>query len=703
MIYNNFKQIDTKDMTIKKILILYLFLATTTLFAQNIDYAALNQLPVTKLSVLDSIKSTFVKHNQLSTIDSLWMKELSNEELSEIQFDAIENFNPDTPVDFEFSTTLFKERLKKLDDKSPFNIEYNIGLENIVKGFLKNRKKAHERLLAISKYYFPMFEDALAKYNIPIEVKYLAIVESALNPKAKSRVGATGLWQFMYGTGLNYNLDVNSYIDERSDPLKATEAACKYLSGMYNIFHDWDLVLASYNCGPGNVTKAIRRSGGKQNYWNIRKNLPQETAGYLPLFLATMYVFEYHKEHGIADLKAPVNYFATDTIRVKNQLSFVQISKLLDIPIAELAFLNPSYKLNVIPVIENKNNYLRLPLDKIAVFTSNEDKIYYYANYESSLREKPTVVDPNRARNITRFKFYKVRKGDNLSEIADRYNVSVSDLKHWNHLRKNKVPKGRNLKIQFIEKVQSEAIVDIAPTENTAISEDSLVKKETNPNISSNEYVYKEEKVITFKEVLKKYKVKKGDCLGDVANRYDVSIEDVKKWNKLNKSSLSKGKVLKILKKESIVKTIRKKILKTVEDKNESVVEKSDDNKINTESETPDDQKVIVHTVLETDKILNICKQYEITLKQLKIWNSLKDNKLISGEKLVVFMPQNLDDETDKNIVKISKQERLHLVRKGDTIFSISKKYRVSVNDIKKWNGIKSGKLKPGMKLKIRV
>jgi membrane-bound lytic murein transglycosylase D len=674
-----------------------------SMFSQNIDYSALNQFSNTKLSVLDSLKNTFVKHNQLSTIDSLWMKELSNEELSDIQFEAVENFNPDTPVDFEFSTELFKERLQKLDDKSPFNIEYNIGLENIVKGFLKNRKKAHERLLAISQYYFPMFEDALAKYNIPLEVKYLAIVESALNPKAKSRVGATGLWQFMYGTGLNYNLHVNSYIDERSDPLKATEAACKYLSGMYNIFHDWDLVLASYNCGPGNVTKAIRRSGGKQNYWNIRKNLPQETAGYLPLFLATMYVFEYHKEHGIADLKTPVNYFATDTIRIKNQLSFDQISKLIDIPVAELAFLNPSYKLNVIPVIENKNNYIRLPLDKIAVFTSNEDKIYFYANYESSLREKPAVEDPNRVRYITRYKFYKVKKGDNLSEIANRYNVSVNDIKHWNHLRKNKVPKGRNLKIKFTEKIQSEAVAVAPIPENTIISVDSTARENTKTEIATNEYVYKVEKVVTVKEVVRKHKVKKGDYLGDIANKYDVSIEEIIKWNKLKKNTLPKGRVLKIITKENVVRTVRKKELKTTEIKNEAIVDENNEtNKTNAETESTDNQKVIIHTVMESDKILNICKQYHATLKQIKKWNNLKDYKLIPGEKLIVYLPENLDDTKEKPS-KIAKKERLHIVKRGDTISSISKKYQVSIDDLKKWNGIKNSMIKPGMKLKIRV
>ena len=197
------------------------------------------------------------------------------------------------------STELLKERLAAMDAKSPFNIEYNQGLENIIKSFLKNRKKSFERLMAISEYYFPIFEEALAKQNVPLEIKYLAVVESALNPKAVSRVGATGLWQFMYQTGKQYNLKIDSYVDERSDPLKACEAAAQYMTNMYKIFGDWDLVLASYNSGPGNVAKAIRRSGGQQNYWNIRKNLPKETQGYVPAFLATMYIYEYHKEHGI--------------------------------------------------------------------------------------------------------------------------------------------------------------------------------------------------------------------------------------------------------------------------------------------------------------------------------------------------------------------------------------------------------------------
>lgn len=276
------------------------------IFAQDaVSQEVAPQITAPKLSVLDSIKNTFVDHEVASCVDKEWMDELTNQDLfKEMEFD-IAHMNPDEKVDYDLSTDLLKARLKEMDAKSPFNIEYNQGLENIIKSFLKNRKKSYERLMAISEYYFPMFEAALAKYDVPLEIKYLAVVESALNPHAKSRVGATGLWQFMFATGKQYNLDVSSYIDERSDPLKATEAACQYLSNMFKIFGDWDLVLASYNAGPGNVSKAIRRSGGQQNYWNIRKNLPKETQGYVPAFLATMYFYEYHKSMELNQKERP--------------------------------------------------------------------------------------------------------------------------------------------------------------------------------------------------------------------------------------------------------------------------------------------------------------------------------------------------------------------------------------------------------------
>jgi membrane-bound lytic murein transglycosylase D len=292
-------------MKIKNILFLLLPLIS---FAQASVEANLIDETVIKVSYLDSLKASFVNHSTSTCIDSRWMEELSNQELFDTMYEDVSELNIEEAVAYEMSTEVLKKRLKKMDDKSPFNIEYNTSLENVIKSFLKNRKPSFERLMAISEYYFPMFEEHLAKYDVPLEIKYLAIVESALNPKAKSRVGASGLWQFMYPTGKQFNLEVNSYVDERYDPLKATEAACQYLSSLYKIFGDWSLVLASYNAGPGNVSKAIRRSGGSQNYWNIRKNLPRETANYVPAFLATMYIYDLKKELGI-NLKEALTYF----------------------------------------------------------------------------------------------------------------------------------------------------------------------------------------------------------------------------------------------------------------------------------------------------------------------------------------------------------------------------------------------------------
>lgn len=405
---------------------------------------------------LDSVKKTFVKNNMSARVDSLWMKELTSLDTFNTLTIDIENGALDQKIDLELPTELLKSRLAAMNAKSPFNIEYNPQLETVIKSFLKYRKKSFGRLMAASEYYFPLFEEALAKEKIPLEIKYLAVVESALNPKAVSNMGATGLWQFMYNTGKQYKLEIDSYVDERHDPLKSTEAAAKYMNSMYKAFGDWDLVLAAYNSGPGNVSKAINRSGGQKNYWNIRKNLPKETQGYIPAFLATMYLYEYHAEHGIKPEKALVKHFATDTIMIKKQMSFKQISDLIDIPIAQLELLNPSYKLNIVPVYEKQKHYLKLPQDKIAVFTSNEEKIYAYAEYQANLREKPTqnsmmiaskTTNSKKSATLEKGKYYVIQKGDTLGSIARKYSVSVSELKKWNKISSELLALGKSLKI----------------------------------------------------------------------------------------------------------------------------------------------------------------------------------------------------------------------------------------------------------------
>ncbi|OXA89534.1 lytic transglycosylase domain-containing protein [Flavobacterium hercynium] len=402
---------------------------------------------------LDSVKKSFVKDDMVARVDSLWLHELvSLNSLNDLDENSTEDVNNEK-VNLELPTQLLKERLAEMNAKSPFNIEYNEGLESLIKSFLKYRKKSFGRLLAVSEYYFPMFEEALAKEKVPLEIKYLAVVESALNPRAVSKMGATGLWQFMYHTGKQYNLKIDSYVDERHDPLKASAAAARYMSSMHKVFGDWDLVLASYNSGPGNVSKAIRRSGGKKNYWNIRKQLPKETQGYLPAFLATMYLYEYHTQHGIESEKSLLQHFGTDTVMVKNKINFKQISDLIDIPVKELELLNPSYKLNTIPVYNNQKHYLRLPLDKIAVFTSNEDKIYAYVASQSSLRERPmqsskAIAGKSKNSGNNALQLYTIKKGDTLGSIARKFAVSVTDLKKWNKINGNKIAMGKSLKIK---------------------------------------------------------------------------------------------------------------------------------------------------------------------------------------------------------------------------------------------------------------
>lgn len=505
-------------MRIKNILCLLLPLIS---FAQESVEANLIEETVVKVSYLDSLKASFVNHSTSTCIDSRWMEELSNQELFDTMYEDVSELNIEEAVAYEMSTEVLKKRLKKLDDKSPFNIEYNASLENVIKSFLKNRKPSFERLMAISEYYFPMFEEHLAKYDVPLEIKYLAIVESALNPKAKSRVGASGLWQFMYPTGKQFNLEVNSYVDERYDPLKATEAACQYLSSLYKIFGDWSLVLASYNAGPGNVSKAIRRSGGSQNYWNIRKNLPRETANYVPAFLATMYIYEYKKELEIKPKKAALTYFETDTIKVRREMSFKQVSELFDIPQDQVEFLNPIYKLNIIPFNEDKPHFLRLPKDKIGLFVSNEEAVYAYIDYvknggekaqdaiaENSTPEETNVVEYKETKTKSKLAYHSVRRGESLGLIAQKYDVSVSEIKKWNNLRSSTIKTGNKLKIYSTKEDNSK----------------------TSRSASTTTYI-----------------VRNGDSLYTIAKKYPgVSTDDLKKWNDISGDNIHPGMKLKI-------------------------------------------------------------------------------------------------------------------------------------------------------------
>lgn len=394
-----------------------------------------------KLVLNDSVSYTLREAVEAKKMDSLWRSFLFESDRYKEMYTAVTEQSYEE-VDYEaLPTELLKERLIALNAKTPFQIEYNPKLESVIKQYLKHRKKGLTRIMGLSNYYFPMFERVLDKHKLPLELKYLAIVESALDPKAKSPAGASGLWQFMYETGKQLGLENNSYVDDRNDPLLSTEAAAEYLSKLHGIFEDWDLALAAYNSGPGNVSKAIRRSGGSKNYWNIRPFLPRETANYLPAFLATMYIFEYAEEHGIFIDGPSTPIIATDTIHVKKMISFEHIHKATDIPLNEIQHMNPAYKLGIIPYVEDKPHALRLPLEAVGTFVANEEAVYAFAQEDFDKKEKPNpelINQPERVR-------YRVKNGDYLGKIANQYKVSVSQLKQWNNLRNNNLRIGQVL------------------------------------------------------------------------------------------------------------------------------------------------------------------------------------------------------------------------------------------------------------------
>jgi len=386
--------------------------------------------------------------NKVLKYDKKWLDELSNRSLFPLMQSDVESTPTGTVSYDELPTEVLKERLARLDQKTPFHIEYNPILENVIKNFLKNRRSSLQRLMNISQYYFPLFERELIKNQVPKEIKYLAIVESALNPKATSRMGAKGLWQFMYYTGKIYNLEVNNYVDERSDPERSTQAAAQYLKKLYSVFNDWDLVLAAYNSGPGNVTKAMRRSGGKTNYWNLRPYLPNETAGYVPAFLATLYIFEYAKEHGFKPQKRANHLFETDTIRVKQAVPFKDIAEITGMDVQDIQFFNPSYQLDIVPYVEGRNYAIRLPISEIGKFVANEEAIYSYLNEEKAKREKPlpeVMKGDQYSAKAGNKVVYTVKKGDNLGKIASRNGVSISNLKRWNRIKGKNVRVGQRL------------------------------------------------------------------------------------------------------------------------------------------------------------------------------------------------------------------------------------------------------------------
>ncbi len=439
-------------------------------------------------------------------------------------------FAPDSVPRYE--DFVYESRLAKLDANSPFDLVYNPHVKGFIELYTVRKRELVSRMMGLAQLYYPMFEEIFDKRNMPLELKHLAVIESALNPNARSRAGAVGLWQFMYPTGKMYGLNVTSYIDERSDVYKATESAAEYLQTLYNMFGDWQMVLAAYNAGPGTISKAIRRSGGKKTYWEIRPYLPAETQAYVPAFIAANYVMNYTAEHNIYPATPRKTYFEVDTAIVKEPMSFEQISSALDVPFDEIQYFNPQYRKNVIPA---GGNTLTLPKAKIGAFVSNEQQIY--AAIKAQQQEMTTAVAVKEIQ-----KTHVVKSGEKLGTIARKYGVTVADLKSWNYIGKKGIRAGKKLVVYVRQDVPQQA-----GNTKTDTPKPPVQNLATNGKDSTAD---NQEKKLADASGAAKYQVhtvRKGETYYMIAKKYGISLQELMELNKLDKNAkLMKGQQLKV-------------------------------------------------------------------------------------------------------------------------------------------------------------
>lgn len=333
---------------------------------------------------------------------------------------------------------LYTKRIEHLDKKTPIKLEYNKHVKAYIDVYTERRREHLANIIARSELYFPLFEEYLAKYNLPLELKYLAIVESALDPRAKSSSGAMGLWQFLYHSGKMFNLNVSSYEDERCDPVKSTDAACRYLAYLYQNLNDWQLALAAYNGGIGEILKAIERSGGKKNYWELRPYLPDQVKGYVPAFIAVNYVMNHYESHNIIPAKPTIRFSETDTVMINKSLTFEQISKASGASMEIISILNPSYTKEMIPV-DDRPVRIQLPSKNIIQFIRSE-KLLPPTERPSAQLGRWRMPTPIPTEHV-------VQRGEFFHIIAMKYQTTVEQIMVWNNLKSRNLQAGQKLVI----------------------------------------------------------------------------------------------------------------------------------------------------------------------------------------------------------------------------------------------------------------
>jgi membrane-bound lytic murein transglycosylase D len=563
-------------------------------------------------------------------------------QLSNNKYNFLPNFVPSYP------DSVYYYRLQRLDVESPISLTYNIYVKNFIDLYANRRRALMERVMGLSQIYFPMFEQKLDQYSLPLELKYLAIVESALRPDARSRVGASGLWQFMYGTGKVYGLEVSSYVDDRCDPVKSTVAACRHFRDLYNIYNDWLLVLAAYNSGPGNVNKAIRRSGGKRSFWEIRPYLPAETRDYVPAFIAVNYVMHHASEHNLYPVMPRIVYHEIDTVAVRKPLNFAVLSEKLKIPKEDLEFLNPGFLKDYIPATELNPYYIRLPQRAVADFVNNEQSLYAF--YQLKPYEPSQVVSTDEPEYILKKKTHKVRKGETIASVAHKYHCTTGEIKRWNRMRSSKLKYGQNLAIYTRVKNPDYAASLVLKTQAAKTEKQELMVPDTLSNAVADTLETDNEEIAEVVKPAQKQKpapvsakisqaqtvkplyhiVKKGEYLSKIATIHHVSVNDIKEWNNLSKATVFVGQKLRVNAPGQMV---------TASNNPDTTLKETPAKKIASDKNT--NVRNVTYTVQAGDTLWSIAQKYDgVTVEQIKKWNNIsKANSIKVGQKIKVILP----------------------------------------------------------------
>lgn len=496
-----------------------------------------------------------------------------------------------------FSDSTYRERIADMNDQSPFEYVYNDKVRMFIDLYASRKRALTARIIGLSQIYFPLFEEQLDKYNMPLELKYLAVIESALNPIANSRAGAKGLWQFMYGTGKVYGLKVTSYVDDRFDPYKSTIAACEHLQDLYDIYGNWSLALAAYNSGAGNVNKAIRRAGGIKNFWTIYPYLPKETRSYVPAFIAASYVLTYSEQHNIKPIDPGILYYEIDTVTVKNVLTFDQISEMLNVPMDELIFLNPWFKSKVIPATPEFPYSLRLRKEFVGDFISNEAALYAYRTKTNLQRDSLQVMVENSYRST---QVYIVRSGDNLASIAKKHNMTVAELKALNNLTSNYVKVKKRLLVYT-----KDSRVEPLPASVTGgnkpepVAASGTEKDESPAPATTTRY----------------HVVKSGETLSGIAGKYHCTVSQIMSWNNLSKSTIYVGQKLKVV----------------------GTAATASGSSTTSKPASSGSAKYTWYTIQSGDNLWDIAQRYDCTVSQIKALNSITNvNRLKAGQKIKI-------------------------------------------------------------------